>query len=219
MNIKFARLLALSGLLVTGSAAADGFALGVKAGTLGAGVEGTFGISPRVNLRLGANSYTYSYEETASGIEYDADLDLKSGALLLDWHPFKGVFRLSAGYMYNKNALQLRATPTEDQEIGGTTFTPQQIGTLTGDMTFKKGAPYVGFGWGNAARGWGLGFSLEIGAMFQGSPEVALASEGGTESNNAAFQQRLREEEQEIEDDLEEFKVYPVISLGLSFRF
>ena len=218
MITRFARLLALSGLLLAGNAAAEGFALGVKAGTLGAGVEGTFGLSPRFSVRLGANSFTYAYDETASGIQYDADLDLKSGALLLDWHPFRGVFRISAGYMYNKNALHLTATPTQDQQIGGQTYTPAEIGTLTGDMTFKKGVPYAGFGWGNAARGRGFGFSLEIGAMLQGSPEVTLRGDGGL-AGDPAFEDDLRQEEQQIEEDLKEFKVYPVISLGLSFNF
>lgn len=92
MNHKIFRLLALCGLLAAGNAAAEGFALGVKGGTLGLGVEGTYGLSPRLNLRFGVNGYEYSTTETASEIRYDADLDLGSGALLLDWHPRSKAF-------------------------------------------------------------------------------------------------------------------------------
>lgn len=214
MQLKLLRLFALTGLLVAGTAAADGFGLGVKAGTLGLGVEGTFGLSERFNLRVGANNYSYSMDETASGIQYDADLDLKSAALLLDWHPFAGTFRLSAGLMHNKNALHLLATPTSDQTIGGNTYTPADIGTLSGDVTFKKSVPYAGLGWGNAARPGRFGVSFEIGALFQGKPDVTLRASGG-----AVSQLDLRAEEQEAEADLEDFDMYPVVSLGFFFTF
>lgn len=214
MRIQLIRLLALSGLLIAGAAGADGFGLGVKAGTLGLGVEGTFGVSPRVNVRAGINDYSLSRNETASGISYDGDLDLRSLALLLDWHPFAGTFRLTAGLMQNKNALKLTATPTSNQEIGGMTYTPAQIGTLSGDVTFKKSVPYAGIGWGNAARHGRFGFNFELGAMFQGSPKVSLTASGG-----AVSQADLASEAQSAEADLDEFKIYPVIALGFSFRF
>lgn len=204
--------------VVMGAAHAAGFALGAKAGTLGLGVEATAGLSERVNLRFGVNNYTYSFDETTSGIRYDADLKLQSGALLLDWHPFGGVFRLSAGYMRNKNALDLKATPTQNQTIGDQEYTPAQIGTLVGNVKFKKSAPYAGIGWGNAANGRGLGFSAEVGAIFQGAPEVTLRGDGGL-AGDPAFEADLRREEQEAEDDLEDFKIYPVVSFGLSYRF
>lgn len=214
MPTKFLRWFALTGLLVAGSAGADGFGLGVKAGTLGLGVEGTFGLSERLNLRLGINSYSLSDDQTASGIHYNGKLDLQSGAMLLDWHPFAGTFRLSAGVMFNNNALRLTATPTSPQDIGGTTYTPAQIGTLSGDVTFKKNVPYAGLGWGNAARHGRLGFNFEIGALFQGSPKVSLTASGG-----AVSQSDLASEAQSAEADLGSFKVYPVIALGFSFRF
>lgn len=202
------------------SAGADGFALGVRASTLGAGVEGTIGLSERVNLRLGVNSYTYSYDDTIDDVRYDVDLELKSGALILDWHPFAGAFRLSAGMLSNKNRVDLEAMPTADVEIGGVSFTPAEVGRLDGEVDFKKSAPYVGLGWGNAvAKGKGLGFNFELGAVLQGSPDVTLASSGGTLSDDATLQARLAEEEQEIEDDLKNFKVYPVVSFGISYQF
>ena len=214
MQSKFLRWFALSALLVTGGAAADGFGLGVKAGTLGFGVEGTFGLSESVNLRAGVNSYSVTGDETASDIRYDGKLELRTLALLLDWHPFAGTFRLTAGLMKNDNALRLTATPTASQTIGGTSYTPADIGTLSGDVTFKSTAPYAGIGWGNAARRGRFGGVFEIGAMFQGKPKVSLRASGGLVS-----QADLNAEAQEAQTDLDDFKIYPVISLGLSFRF
>jgi hypothetical protein len=214
VRIHFLRWFALSGLLVAGGAAAEGFGLGVKAGTLGAGVEGTFGLSPRFNVRAGVNGYSLSQDETASGIRYDGKLDLSSIALLLDWHPFAGTFRLTAGLMQNKNTVHLTATPTSNQTIGGNTYTPAEIGTLSGDVTFKKSAPYAGFGWGNAARRGRFGFNFEVGALYQGSPKVSLSASGG-----AVSQADLAAEAQSAEADLDKFKIYPVVALGFSLRF
>jgi hypothetical protein len=214
---RIAGVFALMGLLIAGNAAADGFAIGVKAGTLGLGIEGTFGLSERFNLRAGVNNYSYDFDETASDIRYDTELDLQSGSLLLDWHPFAGVFRISAGYVHNKNALSLRAAPAAGTtvNIGGQDFDGSQVGILTGDVTFKKNVPYAGIGWGNAVRGKGLGFSFEIGAVFQDEPTVRLAST----SSNTALQARLPTEEQQAQEDLDDFKTYPVISFGLSYHF
>jgi hypothetical protein len=214
VQIKFLRLFALSVLLVAGATAADDFGVGVKAGTLGLGVEGTFGLSQRVNLRVGFNDYSTSGDETASDIRYDGKLELGGIALLLDWHPFAGTFRLSAGLMQNNNALRLTATPTSNQTIGGTTYTPAEIGTLSGEVSFKSTAPYAGIGWGNAARHGRFGVNFEVGAMFQGSPKVSLTASGG-----AVSQVDLTSESQSAQADLDDFKIYPVIALGFSFRF
>jgi len=211
---KSFRWLALLGLLVAGVANADGFGIGVKAGTLGYGVEGTFALSERVNLRAGLNDYSLSYDESEGGILYNGKLELGTVAVLFDWHPFAGTFRLSAGLMKNDNAIKLTATPTTNQTIGGNPYTPAEIGTLSGDVSFKSTAPYLGIGWGNASRNGRFGGSFEIGAMFQGSPKVSLSASGG-----AVSQVDLTSEAQEAQADLDDFKIYPVISLGLSFRF
>lgn len=220
MKPLIVRTLALSTFLITVGAYADGFGVGIKAGSLGAGVEGTIGISDYLNVRLGVNGASPSFNETESDIQYRVSADLKSAAVLLDWHPFAGAFRLSAGVLDDQNTFRLRGQPTGGTfTIGGSTFTSAEIGTLSGDVHFeRKTAPYVGLGWGNAARK-GFGASLELGAAFHGKPNVALRSEGGTKSNDPTVQSALRQEEQQAEADLSSLKAYPVVSLGLSFGF
>ena len=202
------------GLLIaaTAPAAVAEVGLGVKAGTLGIGVEGTFALAGGLNLRAGINNYTHGYSESASDIDYDVDLDLESYALLLDWHPFAGTFKLTGGLLSNKNRAAMRATPNGPVTIGGST---QPVGTLRGEVDFKKTAPYAGLGWGNAAgkRG-GFGFSAELGVLFQGAPDVTLTS-----SNSSVSQSDLDAEARDIENDLDDFKAYPVISFGFSYQF
>src|SRR5204862_2317871 len=131
----------------TVGAIADDFALGAKAGTLGLGIEGTFRLSDRFNLRAGINDYSRRINETESDISYQADVKLKSVGLFFDVHLFAGIFRVTAGFINDGNKLHLNATPTSNVTIGGTTHTPAEVGTLTGDIKFKSGAPYFGIGW------------------------------------------------------------------------
>jgi len=211
------RIVAGLGLLiaVTAPAAVAEVGLGVKGGTLGVGVEGTFALAGGLNLRAGVNNYTYGYSDSASDINYDIDLDLESYALVLDWHPFSGTFKLTAGLFSNKNRAAMRATPTGTVTIGGTPYPAATVGTLRGHVDFKKTAPYAGLGWGNAAgKTRGFGFSAELGVLFQGAPDVTLTS-----SNPAVPQSDLDAEARDIEKDLDDLKAYPVISLGFSFQF
>ena len=74
-----------------------GFRIAPRASTLGAGIEIAKGFTPRFGTRLGFNYFGYDYSEEASDIDYNFDLGLRSIALLADWHPFKGIFRISSG--------------------------------------------------------------------------------------------------------------------------
>ena len=120
--------------------------------------------------------------------------------------------------MHNK--IDLDARLNESVEIGNTIYTPAQIGTLNGSLDIDGLSPYVGIGWGNPFGGdrrWG--FTLDFGVAFTDSPDASLTSVGGTFSADPTLLANLEKERKDIEDDLDSFKFYPVISLGLFFRF
>jgi hypothetical protein len=54
--------------------------------------------------------------------------------------------------MRNRFEVSLDATPSKNVDIGDHTYTPSQIGTLSGGVKFKKTVPYFGLGFGNAAK-------------------------------------------------------------------
>ena len=110
----------------------------------------------------------------------------------------------------------LTAETAANYDIGGTTYTPADIGTLSGVVGFDDLVPYLGTGWGNAVEeGQGLTFSFDLGVVFQGSPDVTLS----TTSTVAGLDTDLRTEEQQLEQDLDDFDVYPVVSLGMAWQF
>jgi hypothetical protein len=204
-------------------------AVTAKGGTLGGGVELTVGLAPQWNVRLGGNAFDYTdNRREVSGIFYDATAHLRTASALLDLHPGGGEFRLSAGAFYNDTRIDGNSlVPASGfYDIGGVPVPASQLGTLNGQIKFDPVVPYVGFGWGNAVGpGRRLRFAADLGAMFQGKGKATLTPQipAGSVLNNsiarAALQVLLDREEGEIEHDVADYTVYPVVSIGLSYRF
>ena len=196
------------------SGKAEGVGLGLHAGTLGFGVDATYGISEELNIRGQYNTAGLEADETDGGIDYNYDLDWNTYGILVDWHPFRGGFRLSAGYFINNNELVGRASGT-NVDVGNTTY-PGTV-SLKSTVTFDSSAPYVGIGWGNATeKNNRLSFMFEVGALLQGSPKVSLVETSPTPVVSPAD---LNAEAAQLENDISEFDVYPVVTIGLAYHF
>jgi hypothetical protein len=201
----------------TNATADDSLWLGAKAGTLGLGVEGTWRPIPWFDLRAGLNAYEYDDEGSEAGIDYDATLDLDTAYatanLLLPGTPL----RFTAGVFDNGNELRLVSTETGPVELGGTTFSAAEVGTLSGGASFDDVAPYagIGFDFGLVGR---LGLNLDLGVLFQGDPDIALEADGLL-ADDPAFQDALEAERAELEDELDGYELYPVASLTVTFAF
>jgi hypothetical protein len=189
-----------------------------KAGTLGLGVELTKPFSDKFSLGLGFNAYDIKTTDRTSDIDYDFNFELQSVALLANYHPFGGTFRVTGGALYNKNELKLTGKPTAGSTytINGVSYSAGQVGTLTGTLVFDKTAPYLGLGWGNRPNSR-VGVSFDIGALYQGSPSLSLSATGALSDPTLASD--LEQERRSAEEDLSDFKWYPVIALGVYFRF
>jgi hypothetical protein len=204
-------------------------AVTAKSGTLGAGVELTVGLAPQWNVRLGANAFDYTDDHReVSGILYDATAHLRTASALLDFHPGGGGFRLSAGAFYNDTRIDGNSlVPASGfYDLGGVPVPASQVGTLDGQIKFDPIVPYVGLGWGNAVGpGRRVRFTADVGAMFQGkgkvmlTPQIPAGSPLNSPAARAALQVLLNREEGDIEHDVANYTVYPVVSIGVSYRF
>lgn len=214
-RIAGASCLGLCLLAVAGAANADGmFAMGVKAGTTGLGVEAVYGLSDRWNLRGGLNGFSYGTDFEEEGIDYDADLRLRSAALMADWHVFGGGFRVSAGAFVNGN--ELSGLAEGDLDIGDDTYTAR----MKLDIDWRRFAPYVGIGWGNALKGSRLSFSADLGVMFTGSPTARLDARELTGTIDPdLFEADVRREEANLNDEISDVKYWPVATFGVTYRF
>lgn len=203
------------------TAMADGVALGLKAGTLGGGVELTTNVVPMlVNVRLQGNGFNYNTTINNTSVNYDAKLKLLSAGLLADVYPFAGKFRITAGAYYNGNKLTLTGVPAAGSTytFNGVTYTAAQAGSVTGTMKFNNFAPYLGIGWGDAvSSGSPLGFNIDLGVLYQGKPKTSITASGAAAT--AGLSANIAAEQAKLDANVKKFKFYPVASVGISYHF
>lgn len=200
-------------VIATALAAAAGMAqaggIGVRAGTTGVGVDLGGDVIPTLGWRLGLSGMNLSTDVDTSDVRYDAKVKVLTGSLLLDWSPL-GPFRISGGFMPNRNKIDLSGQPNP----GNPNF---PAGTsLTGEVKPERSfAPYLGIGYGNV---WtrGVNFYFDLGVMFQGSPEVTLNCVSADPAQCAAVQPRLEAERRRVQDEVDKYKYYPVANIGLT---
>ena len=206
-------------LAATGTALADhNFGVGVKAGTLGIGVEGTWRPLPYLDFRAGANQFDYTVDGFYTGVNYDAEINLDNyyvtGNLSFPLSPF----RLTGGLYTNGN--EFNASSGDNGAIiviGGDPFPADAVGTLFATATFDSTSPYFGVGFDFTVFGK-VGMNLDFGVLWQGSPQVTMASDGLL-AGNPLFEASLDAERAELENELGDYKAWPVVSLGFVFNF
>jgi len=213
-------ILALACAMVSSGALAQTMALGVSAGTPGVGVQASAKVGELVVLRGAVDGMSLSRDETYSDIAYDGKAKLLTGGVFADLHPGGGPLLISGGAYFGQRKIELGAQPTASVDIGGQVFTPAQVGRLDGEAKLSNLQPFLGVGFDNTFvgdRAWG--FRILAGVSFSKAPDVTLTASGGTLSNDANFQARLRAEEAQAQDDAKDFKYFPVVQLGLTRRF
>ncbi len=209
--------LALSVLVAQSAIADDNLWIGAKAGTLGLGVEGTWRPLPFFDLRAGLNLYDYAIGSgSEAGVNYDTSLNLDTVYATANFRVPLSPLRFTVGMYSNSNELSMvsrGATGT----VGGVTYLPSEVGTLRSTVSFKSTAPYLGIGFDFRAFNK-IGINLDFGFLWQDSPIVTLTSDG-TLAGDPLFDSALDTERLELENELEDFKAYPVFSIGFSFNF
>ena len=180
------------------------------------------GFSPWFGLRGGINYFTWQYEEIESGNKYNLDLELKSFGLFADFHPFKQAFRVSLGFLINGNGIDGTAKlgSGEKFDLNGEEYSLKD-NAASMELSYNSFAPYAGIGWdttfGDHDR-WG--FVFDLGVVFSGSPDLVInATVDPSDSNAATFNSNKKKEVDELQDDLNQFEFWPVLSAGIVYQF
>lgn len=197
------------------------------------GAELTYAVTKDFNLRGTIRGLDYSDSFTESNIKYDGTLKMRNGGITGDWFPFGNGFRMSAGAMYNGNELYgTGASPNQEYDVGGTIY--RIDGNLNANIDWRKFAPYLGLGWGNpVAKDSNWSFSFDLGVMFTGSPTATFDATGTyTNVNNPSdtgsidlndptnpFTQDVNSEIAKLNDDISDYKFYPVVQFGVHYKF
>jgi hypothetical protein len=219
--VTAAGLMMVQGVFAAPAAPVDDSATGIgltaKVGTLGLGADLTVGVNHYLGLRLEVNggSYSDTYEDDDGSIK--GDIEWLTYGALLDLYPAGGGFRISAGGLANKNKVKLSADVTDTVDLDGHGY---WLSDLHGEATFNELAPYVGIGYGNAVgAGQRWHFACDFGVMFQGEPEITASATASDPAIQGEVNRALDREVEDIQDDANAFKYYPVISVGVSYKF
>ena len=214
MKFKLISLLFVLALMSSGHLSAQNYAVALKISTMGISCEGIRSFGSSFNSRVGFSIFNCQFDNGAGEEEdfkYDAKLKLLSFSALVDWYPFKNSLHLTSGALINLNEGDLTLFPNESYKIGGTLYTPQLMGTVSAKVKLNKVAPYLGIGLGRPTSGHHFTFAIDLGVIYQGSPKVDLSADGLLEPST--------EQGPLIEDNIKWLKFYPVISLGISYKF
>lgn len=218
----FAMMVLAAGLATTASAHADLGLVG-EVGTTGVGGHVVIPLSKNMNARLGMGYLSYSYSGSTRDMDYDLSMKARTYDALLDWYPKENSsFRVTGGLAYNGNKIDAQARPNAsgNYTINGNSYSAAAVGKITGQVDFGKVAPYLGVGWSKAVeKGWS--FSTDVGLLFQGSPHTSLSNSGCTAGPAACNQVAadVAKENARLSDEVSRFKVYPVLRVGVSYKF
>ncbi len=192
--------------------------VGVTGGTLGLGPEIGYRVNPTIGVRANASFLGVSHDFDVDDIDYRGKVKLESYGAMIDVYPFQGSFRLSGGFRIDKNRVNLTATPTANVTVGDVSYTPAQVGTLSGQVKASEFVPVATIGYaGGLTRG--LKFGVDAGVMFQGKPKAQNLTATGTLATNPAFIAELEKERLKVNRDMEDYRFYPVLQLSVFYAF
>jgi hypothetical protein len=233
---SFAICVLCSGALFAQKESLPRFGIGVRASTLGIGVEAATAVTRKSNFRAGFNTFSYTYDFNNDGIDYSANLSLRSVELHYDQYLIGG-FHVSPGVLiYDDNHASATATASSGVSItlGDERYYSSASNPITGTGTLKfprKVAPELLFGFGNLLpRSRHFAINFEFGAVYQGSPTVKLNLAGNACSTNPnvgcqpiatdpSIQANIVKQQNKVNHDIRVAKFWPVIALGIGYKF
>jgi hypothetical protein len=211
---------------ITTIAKADPVSVVGRVSTQGVGAELGYKLSEQLSIRANLNGATINRDVVSGDVSYQTKLKLQTAGILADYYPIKDSgFRLTAGLYQNGNQFTLsNAALTKAVKIGNTTYEPNQIGTINGDLDYKAFSPYIGMGWGTRLKTPnGLVLSADLGVLHQTPTTLKLTVACASAITNTPVCDQLKTdadiERQKVQNDLNKFKLYPVLSLGVGYQF
>ena len=221
MRFLFVATSVLTLSLFAAPATAQSFAIGPKISTLGPGLEAAIRLSDNTNLRIGAQALSMTRDIEETDVQFEGELDFTTGNLLLDYHPGGRSFRFTIGGYAGDTEVAARSTEETIIIVNDVPYRVADVGRLEGTITPASAGPYAGIGFGNPfarARGWSA--SLDIGAWYWDEPEVELiAVPNPGVPLPPGYEEDLAAEEAELQEEISDYKIAPVISFSVRYTF
>ena len=233
--MKLKTLFAGLAMIISSYMYAADIGVGLKAGTLGAGVDISMALTQTINARLSLSKFSRDRSETlnindannTATIDSTLNVDFGSVAILFDWYVFDGTFHLTGGFLKNSSSIDLTGRITDANVVfNGTPYNVAsefQDPNLSASISFGNSLqPYLGVGWGRKADDDpGFSVSFELGVVLL-DPSVDLKApviSGTSTSTQAELDSDVNAAEASANEELSDLELWPVISLGLNYAF
>ncbi len=215
-------------------------AIQVKAGLAGVGLDVAVPVAGRMNLRVGGSFFSYNPNLTVDGITVNGTIQFRSGSANVDIFPFGNAFRISPGVVfYNGNQISATAGVPAGQTftLNNVTYYSSSAVPVTGNFGLSFGnkvAPSLTLGFGNMIprKGGHWSVPFEIGGEFIGTaPQISLSLTGTTcqgtattncssIASNTTTQQNIVAEQASLNSNIpQDLKFFPIVSIGVSYKF
>lgn len=196
----------------------SGFAIGLKGGTNGYGLEISKGLNKKNSIAVRAFGLTSPNIEL-SNQEFDfdsttlvANAKIKLGAvgLLFDFHPFGNAFKITIGGTYLLYDISAKANVKDSLKVSNIKVSQQQFGDINFGLVPQGFAPYFGIGFGRAIPKRRVGFGMEIGTYYMNTPKVSFKTTGLIEPTSA--------EESKIQENMKDYVWLPQLNFNLTIK-
>jgi hypothetical protein len=190
-----------------------------QVGTEGVGMGFGEPLGTHFTGRGEVNGLAFSHSFSTDDLNYDAKAKLLHGGIYFDFFPAPQSvpFRLTAGVLLGSDTIDADATSAS----GTYTINGVQVSTLGESIhakaRFPAVRPYVGIGFGHtpvATKGFSMFFDAGVA---YGRPKVDfdvpanIVAEAGQENVDA--------EEKQLQDKADKLRFYPIVKVGVTYRF
>ncbi|RZT41909.1 hypothetical protein [Cupriavidus agavae] len=188
-------------------------------GTEGVGAGFAYALDDHFNARAEINGFALSRNFSSGDLNFDARAKLLHGGLYADWFPAPASvpFRLVAGVLVGDDRVNATASSANGTyDINGVVV-PANGETVTARVRFPTARPYLGIGFGHTPNGK-AGFSMyfDLGVAY-GRPRVDLNVPASLAAQ--AGQANVDAERQELQDKADKLRFYPIVKIGVTYRF
>jgi hypothetical protein len=209
-------------------------AIGTRLGTLGYGVQIATPLMSHLNLRGSANFFSFGYGMSVDGANYDSELHLKSGMVSVNYYPFHSSFHVSPGFMIFKSTAgaTMNVSGGNSFSLGDANYTsdPNDPVHGTGVMAFGRTfMPALTIGFGNMLprrerSHWSAPVDLGLAYTGQNSMHINLAGSACQQgfcmsTSDPNIQQNVVQEQNDLNESMKRFKIYPILTTGVAYRF
>ncbi|MFC5409858.1 hypothetical protein ACFPMF_11100 [Larkinella bovis] len=195
------------------------YALGLQLGTTGVGLQVARVLSTDSRLvgRLGVSYFAYDggFKVKAGDGKLNITPDLVMGIALasVKWHPFQSnPFFLTGGAGYTwRPDVKANVVAEGDVKFGGLQISQENVGTINASLKWSPVLGYAGLGYGRSTPIRRLGFAVELGCYYIGTPKVDLQYTGFLETTN------IDEQIPVIENNMRNYRFLPSLQFLITY--